>query len=195
MLANCLRGSRAKQLITQIQMADGKITSNLTEINDTFRDYYSNLYASELQNDNMQMYNFLDNLKIPELSPDDRERLDRPITKEETELAVSGKSPGPDGFPAEFFRLFSSLLVPHLSLVLSDSFKQNKLPVSFSEATITLIAKKEKDPTQCSSYRPISLLNVDVKILAKIMAHRVENVLPSVISTDQNGFIKNRHSY
>lgn len=102
MLANCLRGSRAKQLITQIQMADGKITSNLTEINDTFRDYYSNLYASELQNDNMQMYNFLDNLKIPELSPDDRERLDRPITKEETELAVSGKSPGPDGFPAEF---------------------------------------------------------------------------------------------
>lgn len=147
----------------------------------------------------MQMYNFLDNLKISELSPDDRERLDRPITKEEIELAVSslqsGKSPGPDGFPTEFFRSFSSLLVPHLSLVLSDSFKQNKLPVSFSEATITLIAKKEKDPTQSSSYRLISLLNVDVKILAKIMAHRVENVLPSVISIDQNGFIKNRHSY
>lgn len=56
----------------------------------------------------MQMYNFLDNLKISELSPDDGERLDRPITKEEIELAVSslqsGKSPGPDGFPAEFFR-------------------------------------------------------------------------------------------
>lgn len=70
-----------------------------------------------------------------------------------------------------------------------------KLPASFSEATITFIAKKDKDPTQCSSYRPISVLNVNVKILAKIMARRLENVQSLVISTDQNSFIKNRHSY
>ena len=47
----------------------------------------------------------------------------------------------------------------------------------------------------CASYRPISLLNNDVKILAKVLARRLEDVLPSVISPDQTGFIKNRQSF
>uniref|UniRef100_A0A3Q3ILF6 Reverse transcriptase domain-containing protein n=1 Tax=Monopterus albus TaxID=43700 RepID=A0A3Q3ILF6_MONAL len=65
-------------------------------------------------------------------------RLDEPITKEELEAAISalqsGKSPGPDGFPAEFFKTFSSLLAPQLSTVLADSVKQGRLPASFYEA-------------------------------------------------------------
>lgn len=79
--------------------------------------------------------------------------------------------------------------------MLSESFKQGKLPASLYEACITLIVKKGKDPTECSSYRPISLLNVDAKILAKVLARRLEGVLPLIISEDQTGFVKNRHSY
>lgn len=63
------------------------------------------------------------------------------------------------------------------------------------KATISLIAKKGKDPLLCSSYRPISLLNVDSKILAKVLALRLETVLPTIISPDQTGFIQNRHSF
>ncbi len=55
--------------------------------------------------------------------------------------------------------------------------------------------KKDKDPLDCASYRPISLLNCDVKILAKVLASRLEDVLPTVISPDQTGFIKNRQSF
>lgn len=55
--------------------------------------------------------------------------------------------------------------------------------------------KKGKDPLDCTSYRPISLLNRDVKILAKILARRLEDILPSVMSPDQTGFIKRRHSF
>lgn len=105
-------------------------------------------------------------------------------------LRCSQENPwGPMGFP--FFKAFSSLLSSQLSTVLSDSFKQGKLPKSFYEAC----RKKDKDPTECSSYRPISLLNVDVKILAKVLTRRLENILPSVICEDQTGFIKNRYSY
>lgn len=103
----------------------------------------------------------------------------------------SGKCPGPDGFPTDFFKQFSSLLSPQLGATLSNSCKQGSLPQSFSEACITLIAKKGKDPTECASYRPISLLNTDVKILAR----RLENILPTIISKDQTGFVKSRHSY
>lgn len=87
------------------------------------------------------------------------------------------------------------LLSPLLCSVLSESRSQGSLLPSFSEACITLIAKKGKDPTECGSYRPISLLNTDAKILAKVFAHRLENTLPTIISKDQTGFIKGRQSY
>lgn len=199
MLSNQLRGLKAKQLITKIKMDNGNTTSDHSKINDTFRNFYSRLYTSDFPEDNNLMENFLNRLNIPKLPPDKKNKLEEPISKEEILLAISslqsGKSPGPDGFPAEFFKTFSSLLSPKLCSVLSDSFKQGNLPASFNEACITLILKKNKDPDECSSYRPISLLNVDVKILAKVLARRLESILPLIISEDQTGFVKHRHSY
>lgn len=61
-------------------------------------------------------------------------------------------------------------------------------PPTLSQASITLLLKKGKDPESCSSYRPLSLL----KILAKVLATRLEKILPTIISEEQNGFIKGR---
>lgn len=107
----------------------------------------------------------------------------------------SGKSPGPDGFPAEFFKKIARLLSPYLYSVLCESFGRGSLLPSFAEACITLIAKKGRDPAQCSSYRPISLINTDAKILAKILARRLESVLPiwSYLMT-KLFFFKDMHS-
>lgn len=63
------------------------------------------------------------------------------------------------------------------------------------QAVISLIPKKDKNLLECSSFRCISLLNVDSKLLAKMLARHFETVLPSIISDDQTGFIKNRHSF
>ena len=60
---------------------------------------------------------------------------------------------------------------------------------------LPLSQKKGKDPIECASYRPVSLLNVDAKILAKVLASRLENILPSIISEDQTGFVKKRQPY
>ena len=59
-------------------------------------------------------------------------------------------------------------------------------------ASISVILKKDKDAEECSSYRPISLLNVDFKIAAKILARRLEKILPKLIDPDQTGFVKAR---
>ena len=73
----------------------------------------------------------------------------------------SVKCPGPDGFPAEFFKKFSLLLSPMLCSVFSESCRQGSLPPSFTEACIiNLIANKGKDLTEFASYRPITLLNM-----------------------------------
>lgn len=107
----------------------------------------------------------------------------------------SGKSPGPDGYPVEFFKKFSNQLAPLLLKMFEDSLQKGTLPPTLTQASISLILKKDKDPNLCSSYRPISLLNVDEKLLAKVLACRIETILPSIISDDQTGFIKNRHSF
>lgn len=104
----------------------------------------------------------------------------------------NNKSPGPDGFSAEFFKKFSAQLAPLLLDVFNDSLEQGVLPPTLNEALISLILKKDKDPNLCSSYRPISLLNNDVKLLAKILACRLETCLPDIISEDQTGFILGR---
>ncbi len=97
----------------------------------------------------------------------------------------NAKSPGPDGFPSEFYKKCKNKLSPLLSNVFEESFSSGTLPPTMRQAVISLIFKKNKDPLDCGSYRPISHLNVDSKILAKMLARRLENVLPSIISNDQ----------
>ena len=106
----------------------------------------------------------------------------------------SGKSPGPDGFPVEFFKRFSAKLIPLLHNMFTESLASGILPITLRSAQISLLLKKNKDPHCCGSYRPISLLNVDEKILAKVLARRLERILPDIISADQTGFIRNRFS-
>lgn len=78
------------------------------------------------------MQDFLNNLNVPQLSSDNQNNLEKPITKEEIVLAISslnsGRSPGPDGFPAEFYKSFAPLLSSQLCTVRSDSFKLGRLP-------------------------------------------------------------------
>lgn len=69
------------------------------------------------------------------------------------------------------------------------------LPPTLNSAVITLLLKKDKDPTLCSSFRSISLLNVDYKILAKVLALRLQHVFPGIITSDQTGFMFGRQSF
>ena len=196
LLAQQLKSRNASNQIAQIRNDTGMITSDPGDI---FREFYSQLYSSESPDDGAHLSQFFAKLDMPRISLEDRQLLDSPLQLSEITAAIrsmhNGKSPGPDGFPVEFYKTFLDKLAPLMLDMFQQSHQQGALPHTLTQASISLILKKGKAPLSCSSFRPISLLPVDVKVLAKVFALRLESVVPSIISEDQTGFIRQQHSF
>ena len=148
------------------------------------RDYYKQLCANKM--DNLEeMDKSLEMHNVPRLNQEEIENMNRPITITEIEAVIknlpTNKSPGPDGFTDEFYQTFREELTPNLLKLFQNIAEGGTLPNSFYEATITLILKPDKDVTKTENYRPISLMNIDVKILNKILANRIQQHTKRII--------------
>lgn len=195
LLSHQLRQYSAANFITKIHNTDGEVKFDPKDINEQFRLFYSSLYSSDNPSDHVS----LDNVTLPTIAEEDKAILEQPIFETEISQATRSmknrKAPGPDGYPIEFYKAFASKLIPLLCLVYSESLKQEKLPTSMTQGTIYVLPKKGKDPTKCESYRPISLLTCDYKILTKILSLRLESIVPKIVHPDQTGFVKGRQSF
>lgn len=196
LLALQIRKSAASRMITEIRAQSGQTILDQQDINGEFEQFYTHLYSSESEGDPSLIDDFFSKLNIPTISKEDKAQLEEPLSLEELNNAIksmqTSKAPGPDGYSSEFYKAFSDLLSPVLLDVFNESFSANTLPATFYQACISLLLKQDRDPLDPGSYRPLSLLNVDTKILAKTLATRLDRVLPTIISQDQTGFIRNR---
>ena len=104
----------------------------------------------------------------------------------------SGKSPGTDGLPAEFYKVFWKDVSAFLISSLNRSHQKGNLAITQRRGIISLIPKKDKALNELKNWRPITLLNCDYKIASKAIASCLKLVLPDLTDHDQTGFLKGR---
>ena len=194
---NLQNNKKTKSTIRKLECKNGKITVEPNCIMDEISSFYSDLY-SEKNSDELIVENcpFLNSGNIPKLSQAMRDLCEGELTFAECFNTLSSfqcnKTPGNDGLTIEFYKCFWTLLGSHLVNCLNYAYKHGELSSSQKQALIVLIEKKDKDRRQIKNWRPISLINVDVKIGTKAIAKRLEKVLPEIIHHNQNAYVKGR---
>lgn len=189
----------------QIKNKIGQMLTHPEDIARTFADFYKTLYNNPDIPSNPPstdlthtMKQYLEQSRIPHLQPTDLLALNAQITDEEMELTIknlpSHKAPGPDGFPYEYYKAFLPILLPYLRRLFNAFLQDTQIPLEMQKSFITLIPKPDKDPSICANYRPIALLNSDLKIFTKLLSNRLNMILPSLIHKDQVGFVPLRQA-
>jgi hypothetical protein len=115
--------------------------------------------------------------------------MNNPISPKEIETLINRlltkKSPGPDGFCAEFNQTFKENLLPIFLKLFYKRQTEGTLSSLLYEATITLIPKPHEDLTKKENFRPISLMNINPKVLSKILANQIQEHIKTIIHHDQ----------
>ena len=131
------------------------------------------------------------------LTEEQRHDLDLPITINEIYQSLKGmhdnKSPGSDGLSKELYCVLWDTISVHLESLYMQVLEDGRLNWSARRGLITLIPKKGKNIKNLNCWRPLTMLNIDYKLLAKTLAERLKRVLPSIISHEQTGFMEGRN--
>ena len=156
--------------------------------------FYQQLYSEKKLNLDP---NYFNDIELPQVKPEDILLLNAPIQMDEIKIALHqlnlGKCPGLDGLDPSFYLKFWPDLKYSLHSVFKKAESQYTLPSSTRSGVISLMEKLSRNSLLVHNWRPLSILNTDYKIFAKLLANRLQMVLPYLIHSDQKGFMKNRH--
>ena len=194
---NLEKSNKRKSSVRKIFTRDRKLANNPKKIMDELESLYADLYDGSSCPSDSATSMFLDNSRgFPALADESRKICEGKLGYIEC-FSVLGtfpknKTPENDGLTIEFYLAFWPLFERLLVDSLNYAFEFGELSNSQKQAIMSLIEKKEKDKRMIRNLRPISLINVDAKIASKTLAKRLEKVLPEIIHSIQNAFVKGR---
>ena len=153
--------------------------------------YFDNLFQARVED---QMEEFLNAVQCM-MTDDMREFLSFEFTVEEVKVALfqmgPTKAPRPDGMNAIFYQKFKHVVGNSIVLAVLDFLNNGNMLPDINHTNILLIPKV-KNSERMSEFRPISLCNVIYKIISKVLANRLKQVLPQIISPTQSAFVLGR---
>ena len=182
-------------IIKEIEI-DGLIKYDDREILEAIYNFYKNLYSADFT-ESKQINEYLQKVNINQtISEDEKIILESNINEKEFDLVVSNlktnRSPGIDGICQEFYKYFWPQLKMYYIEMTNEIFETGKMCHTMRKAIISLIFKKE-NKKNLNNYRPISITNTDYKILAFVLANRLQTVLQHIISPEQTAYVKGRY--
>ncbi|OWZ02753.1 Pol Polyprotein, partial [Phytophthora megakarya] len=186
--------------VSSVKLDTGELSTDPAQIKHHFREHWGTIFGdpgcrsdgTSTNPNNRQI--LLDS--IPNTLPQEmRETLDSPITaiglSESIKHMKGNSAPGLDGLTAAFYQIAPEHFGRILCIVYTYQLERGILLPSQRKSCVTLLYKigDRSDP---GNYRPILLISVDVKILSKSLAYRLQDVLPTIAHPDQKGFVKGR---
>ena len=179
--------------IKEVKNIHGDTCTNTHDISNAFKEFYQNLYTHERTSKNAQDL-FL--TYANPLNEEDKNKMEAPFTVNDFKHALSemnkNKTPGPDGLTVEFYRHFYDDLSPLFVKLIEEIYNTGTLPNSLTLSYITLLPKDNPDKTSLKNYRPISLLNVDYKLISKAITNKLRPIMGKIINEDQQCSVKDR---
>lgn len=168
------------EMIKGIKKGNGEIIETSGEILNETREYFEKLFSAEgVKEEEKKELMELIKTKVGE---EEKEECDRSISKEEIEKAINElnkrKSPGIYGLGSEFYVTFKDIITNVLMDVYKEIFEKGEMMLRMGMGLMKLIYKKKGEKTELKNYRPITMLNTDLKILAKILANRLKEIMP-----------------
>ena len=178
--------SAQRTVIGELRDKKGDVFSDNENLMKIVTDFYTDLYTPTSVHDSVQE-KLLSNVD-QKLTNQQQCMLDADLSEKELQQAVldlkEERSPGIDGFTAEFYKKFWSLIkdryTDFINCANQTSFRNTK-----NTSVTTILYKEKGDTNDLKNYRPISLINVDLKILTKALTNRLKKVLSSIIHFTQ----------
>ena len=181
--------------ICKIIVNDQEITDPNIILNE-IRNFYESLFKKGDSKRPSQINDFLDKVQLPKLNITEINECDDELSEKELYISLmsmqNNKSPGNDGLTKEFFVTFWEDIKDAFLNSCRTAKLKKELSNSQRQAVIKLIEKKDKDKRFIKNWRPISLLNVDYKIISKALASRLKKVLLNLTSSKQTAYAENR---
>ena len=181
--------------IASVKAPDGRLLRSSGEMRDAFRAHFRDRFARCTDLPLREFRSYL--ADFPRLGAAEAASCEGVVTECEVRDALKqvglNKSPGLDGLPYEVYLRMSHMFVPILTDMFNHWFAQGAIPGSVTKGVITLLKKGGRHVWEgLDDYRPITLLNTELKILARVLANRLQLVISDLIGPEQTYAVKGR---